>query len=190
MLILASSSPYRRAQLEQLGLRFSVESPRVDEAASKARMTDPKELCTTLAHAKALDVFDRNPNAVVIGGDQLVDFKGALLGKPGSKAKAVEQLWQMNGQSHLLWTAVCIVSEYGAQIHVDRTVLTMRTLERDALERYVDLDEPTDCAGSYKFERGGVGLFERVESRDPTAIMGLPMLAVVRMLVTAGVMVP
>lgn len=194
MLILASTSKYRKAQLEGLGLRFRQEAPGVDEDAVSAEGFAPPDLASALAERKAMAVLGRAQSGdLVLAGDQLVEFEGVVLGKPGTAERAVAQLVRMAGGTHTLWTAVCLV-EAGSNgrvwYHLDRTELTMRALSEDALARYVALDNPVDCAGSYKLEAGGASLFSAVATRDPTAITGLPLLAVVRMLDEAGFDVP
>lgn len=189
-LVLASTSKYRRRQLEALGLDFWSEAPGVDEDAEKARVSNPETLSVLLATLKAEAVFARHPGAVVIGGDQLVSLDGEILGKPGTPERAVAQLEMLSGRTHTLFTAVCVLSPFGVATHLDRTRLTVRSLGRAALERYVSSDDPLDCAGSYKFEQGGAALFRRVETEDPSAITGLPLLALVRLLAEAGINVP
>lgn len=190
MLILASSSPYRRAQLEQLGLTFEAMAPGVDEEAAKAESLPPADLALTLAEAKAKAVQARHPEAVVLGGDQVVAFDDQVLSKPGSANGAEAQLLRLAGRKHTLFTAVAIAHPEGVLHHLDRTELSMRSLTRAAVVRYVALDEPFDCVGAYKFERGGVALFDGVDTQDPSAITGLPLLAVVRMLTSLGFELP
>lgn len=191
MLILASESRYRRQQLEQLGLRFEAEASGVDEAAFKSKIAEPRTLALALSRAKAETVARRrHPSAVVIGGDQLVDLDGEVLGKPGSAEAAIAQLMRMRGRTHVLWTAVCVGHGERFEAHVDRTELKLRDLDEASIRRYVALDEPYDCAGSYKIERGGIALFEGVQSTDPSAITGLPLIAVVTLLRRFGVAVP
>lgn len=191
MLILASTSPYRRAQLEALGLEFEARAPGVDEDAAKRHGYPPEVLALKLAEAKAKAVAaSAPPEAVVIGGDQLVAFEGAILGKPGSREAAVAQLERMAGRTHALLTAVAVVSGERVETHLDRTELTLRALPRAAFARYVERDNPIDCAGSYKFEAGGAALFSKVRAEDPSAITGLPVVGLVRLLERAGLTVP
>lgn len=191
MLVLASASKYRRAQLEQLGLSFDAEASGVDEDAEKALVVDPARLALTLARAKAEAVAARRPEGtVILGGDQLVAFDGEILGKPGDAAGALAQLGRMAGRTHELLTAICVVGPAGLETHLDRTELTLRALDEAALRRYVALDEPFDCAGSYKIERGGIALFERIRTEDPSAITGLPLMALSQILTRFGIHVP
>lgn len=191
MLILASTSPYRKAQLEQLGLRFQTMAPGVDEDAIKAEGWPPDRLALILAEKKARAVAaEAHPGAVVIGGDQLVAFRGQVLGKPGSEERALRQLEALSGQTHDLYTALAVVHPEGCDTHLDRARLTLRRLSEAALRRYIALDRPVDCAGAYKVERAGIALFERIEADDPSAITGLPLMAVVRLLAHRSIEVP
>jgi septum formation protein len=191
-LILASTSPYRRTLLERLGLPFRCVAPGVDEAAFKQEITDPAALALRLAVTKAEAVATRFPDSVVIGSDQLAAIDGDILGKPGSPSAAVAQLERLAGRTHGLVTAVCVLrhSDGLCRTHTDRTRLTMRPLSHDELTRYVALDDPTDCAGSYKIESAGVALFERIETDDFTAITGLPLIALARLLRDFGISMP
>lgn len=190
-LILASTSPYRRAQLEQLGLRFETEAPGVDEGSAQASGRAPEKVALELAEAKAAAVGRRRPEAVVIAGDQLVELDGAILGKPGTEDAAIAQLSALRGRTHALHTAVAVWADGRASNrHLETARLTLRRLDEAAIRRYVAFDRPLDCAGAYKFERSGIALFERVEVADPSAITGLPLMAVVRLLVAAGQPVP
>lgn len=189
-LILASTSPYRRALLERLGIPFTALAPSVDEDALKNPELSPQALAETLAEAKARSLAAQHPDLVILGGDQTCACEGTILHKPGSRAAAIEQLAQLAGKTHELITAVCLVCGSQVARHTDITRLTMRPLERDAIERYVDADQPWDCVGSYKLEQRGIALFEAIDSRDHTAITGLPLMAVAQMLRTFGFTVP
>ncbi len=190
MLILASSSSYRKAQLAQLGLQFRSIAPQVDEAKIQTQISEPARLAQTLAELKAEAVQALYPDATILAGDQLVSLDDQIFGKPGTKKAAVTQLLSLSGRTHTLITAVCILRQKERMYHVDKTQLTVRALSADAVNRYVERDNPIDCAGSYKFEQGGIVLFERVQSEDPTAITGIPLIAVVRMLTDLGYTVP
>ncbi|MGC1272703.1 MAG: Maf family protein [Planctomycetaceae bacterium] len=191
-LILASTSPYRRALLDRLGIPFRCVAPDVDEDVVKCEIADPIELAERLAVAKAEAVADRFPDAVVIGSDQLAMLDGDILGKPGNADRAVDQLKRLAGRTHELITAVCVLrtSDASRRIHIDRTRLTMRSLSRNEFARYVALDSPIDCAGSYKIESAGIALFERIETDDFTAITGLPMIALTTILREFGIELP
>ena len=189
-LILASTSPYRRALLERLGIAFRCVAPGVDEDTAKAETSDPAALAERLACAKAEAVAARFPQSVVIGSDQVAAVDGDVLGKPGDRERSVDQLSRLAGRTHDLITAVCVLRGGERRTHLDRTRLAMRPLAREAIIRYVMLDDPTDCAGSYKIESAGIALFERIETADFTAITGLPLIALVAMLKEFGIDVP
>jgi septum formation protein len=190
-LVLASSSRYRAALLRRLGLEFEALTPRVDELEAKRSGLSPREVAERLAISKAEEVARRAPDAYVLGGDQLVELDGEILGKPGSFEGAVAQLERLAGTEHRLITAIALRHPSG---HVDLAVdvhrLKMRRLERAAIERVVTADEPYDCAGSYKIERRGILLFEAIDGEDFTAIEGIPLMALGRLLRTAGFEVP
>ena len=187
-LVLASTSPYRRALLERLGVPFEALAPSCDERAFVGLA--PLELARTLALDKARSIG--TPGALVIGSDQVVDLDGEVLGKPGTVAGAVEQLRRLSGRSHRLVTAVAVHEPDSgrAEVDVDIHTLTMRHLERPAIERYVAHDRPLGCAGAYAIEARGVALFERVEAdpdtADDTAIVGLPLMKTLRLLRAFG----
>ncbi len=189
-LILASTSRHRRAQLERLGLQFTCEAPGVDERALDASDLTPAELAARLARAKATAVAARHPEALVIGGDQVAALGSEILHQPGTRERAVEQLSRMAGRTHQLHTALCVAQGERLLEHLEPAHLTMRPLDAEALERYVDRDSPLDCAGSYMLEAGGIALFERIECADASSIQGVPLLFLVRALAEAGVPLP
>lgn len=189
-LVLASTSRYRRDLLARLGISFRCVAPDVDEDPAKNSISDPVRLAENLAAAKAEAVAARLPDAVVIGSDQLATIDGEILGKPGLPGAAVDQLTRLSGRTHELVTAVCMIGPDSRLMHTDVTRLRMRGLSRDALTRYVAIDDPTDCAGSYKIEGVGIALFDRIETEDFTAITGLPLIAVTRMLCDFGFAIP
>lgn len=189
-LVLASTSPYRRRLLARLAVPFTCEAPGVDEEAVKQRGGTALAIVVELARAKALAVAARHPGAVVIGGDQAACLDATLLDKPGTAPAAIAQLEQLQGRTHELLTAVAIASGGGLVEFTDATRLTMRTLTRAEIERYVVADRPLDCAGSYKIEGLGIALFDRIDCVDQTAIMGLPLLRLCRELRRLGVPVP
>ena len=189
-LILASTSPYRQELLKRLGVPFRCRPPMVDEADLKAVLVEPQALAEHLARAKAASLAALEPAAIIIGGDQLVECEGRIFGKPGSTERAVEQLVRMAGRSHRLITALAVHYRGETIIHTDVTTLSMRRLDRAAIERYVASDRPLNCAGSYKWEQRGIVLFERIESEDQTAIMGLPLIALTAILHKLGMTIP
>jgi len=191
-LILASTSPYRRTQVERLGVPFRCVAPPVDEEALKAELgpVAPRELAERLATAKARGVARSEPDATVIGGDQLVAFDGSVLGKPGTADRAMAQLGAMAGRSHDLITALVVVRGAELYAHVDVTALSLRSLTPEEIRRYVEADRPIDCAGSYKLEARGIALFDRIESDDHSAIVGIPMIALTTILRRLGFAIP
>jgi septum formation protein len=193
-LILASTSRYRRALLERLGVPFTAVAPACDEDALKDPRLAPQALAEFLAEAKAASIARQQPAAVVIGSDQLaaVEVAGAwtILGKPGTATKAVDQLALLSGRTHVLITAMVVARGNERWRHTDITRLTMRQLDRPALERYVAADQPLDCAGAYKLECRGITLFETIDSADASAITGLPLLALTRILAGLGYAIP
>jgi septum formation protein len=191
-LILASTSPYRRAQVERLGVPFRAVAPPVDEAALKSEWgaIDPRELAERLARAKAEGVARSEPDAVVIGGDQLVAFEGSILGKPGTIGQAVAQLAAMSGRSHDLITALAVIHGDRLYARTDVTKMTLRPLTLQEIRRYVEADRPIDCAGSYRLEARGIALFDRIESEDHSAIVGVPMIALTTILREIGFAIP
>ena len=191
-LILASTSPYRRALVERLGVPFRCVAPPVDEDTLKAELTgaSPRELAERLALAKAHSVAEREPKAVVIGGDQLVAFEGSILGKPGTVERAVTQLQALSGRSHELITSLVVLHGGASYAHTDVTRLTLRSLTLEEIRRYVEADLPLDCSGSYKLEARGITLFERIESDDHSAIVGMPLIALTTILRSIGFTIP
>jgi septum formation protein len=183
-LILASTSRYRRELLERLGLPFDVRAPNADEAAIAGE--PPERMAARLAAAKARSV--PADDAVVIGSDQVASLEGRLLRKPGRHDAALAQLEACQGKSVLFHTAVLVVDTASGRTsaHVDRTEVRFARLSRAALERYLEIEQPYDCVGSFKAESLGVALFESIESRDPTALIGLPMIWLAGALRSAG----
>jgi septum formation protein len=175
-IILASTSRYRRELLSRLRLPFTTHSPDVREDALEGEA--PETMAARLALAKARSITA--PSAIVIGSDQVASLDGRLLRKPGTVDAAVDQLRAAQGRAVLFHTAVAVVATDSGETlqHVDRTEVRFRTLDRAALERYVRLESPLDCAGSFKSEGLGVALFERISSEDPTALVGLPLIFV------------
>lgn len=185
-LILASTSRYRRELLQRLRLPFSVEPPGVDEAPQPGEA--PAALARRLALEKACAVARQHPSSVVIGSDQVADLAGEPLGKPGSHARAVEQLQRMSGQRVVFQTALAVVrQDTGFQaVDLAPVIVTFRVLTPVEIETYLRLDEPYDCAGSARSESLGVALLSAIDSDDPTALVGLPLIRTCAMLRAAG----
>lgn len=179
-LVLASSSPYRRELLQRLGHAFESVAPDVDEMP---RPGEPAtELAVRLARAKAEAVRARHPDAWVVGSDQVAALGDDLLHKPGTASAACEQLRRLSGRTHQLVTAVCVVAPTGVAEDVVVHDMRMRALTDAEIEHYVATDEPLDCAGAYRIEAAGIGLFESLRGDDYTAIVGLPLTTVRRLL--------
>ena len=188
-LVLASTSRYRRELLSRLTTHFRCVSPDVDETPLPAEL--PAGLATRLARAKATEVAARAPGAVVIGSDQVADLDGRLLGKPGNAHAAREQLTACSGRDVVFHTALHLMdARGGTHAAVDVTRVRFRALTGDEIARYVEREQPLDCAGSFKAEALGIALFERIESTDPTALIGLPLIALSDLLRRAGFTVP
>lgn len=188
-LVLASTSIYRRELLARLRLPFDIARPEVDESPRSGE--SPAALAERLAIAKAGVIAQRHANAIVIGSDQVAELEGAALGKPGSRDGAIAQLGAMSGREIRFRTAVCVRrDEESPRIAVDTTTVRFRTLSLGEIERYVDAEQPFDCAGSFKSEGLGIALFEAIDSTDPTALIGLPLIATARLLREAGLVLP
>jgi septum formation protein len=186
-LVLASTSRYRRKLLERLRLPFDVVAPEVDEAPLPGER--PAEIAQRLARAKADAVAALRPQAAVIGSDQVADLDGEAIGKPGDHARAVAQLQRMSGRRVVFQTAVCVVR---ADTGFARTLLapvavTFRTLAHAEIERYLRTEQPYDCAGSAKCETLGIALIASIDSDDPTALVGLPLIRTCALLREAGI---
>lgn len=190
-IVLASTSPYRMQLLQRLGLPFEQRTPLCDESALKrGPYPGAAGLARMLATAKIESLVPVHPDDTLIGSDQVVELDHQVLEKPGTVERAVEQLSLLSGRSHRIATAVAVWDEGRLSTYVDVTTLTMRTLDLPEIQRYVAADLPLDCAGAYKFESRGITLFERVESADYTAIIGLPLMALATMLRGIGYIIP
>jgi 7-methyl-GTP pyrophosphatase len=185
-LYLASTSRYRAGLLARLGIPFQVEAPGVDEARQAGESAASR--AARLARAKAAAVAARHPGAWVLGSDQVAAVDGQLLGKPGDAARCREQLRAASGKAVEFHTGVALarVAPHSDRTHVDLTVVRFRPLDDAAIARYVALDQPYDCAGGFRSEGLGAALCESVETRDPSALVGLPLLWVARALRDAG----
>jgi septum formation protein len=191
-LILASTSRYRRELLSRLLTGFRVVAPEVDETPRENE--SPAALAARLAAAKARNVAERHPGACVIGSDQVAEIDGRPLGKPGPPERARAQLAASSGRTVVFHTAICIADarptperEYAA---ADVTRVVFRTLGEDEIARYVEREQPLDCAGSFRAEGLGIALFERIETIDPTALIGLPLITLSDLLRRAGFTLP
>jgi septum formation protein len=187
VLILGSTSRYRRELLSRLRLPFEVAAPQVDETPRPGE--SPGGLALRLALAKAREVAGRHPSAVVIGSDQVADLDGEPIGKPGTHDRAVAQLRRMSGRSVVFQTAVAVVCR--ERSHEDSRLAAVRVQFRDLqtaeIEHYLRLEQPYDCAGSAKCEGLGISLLSAIDSDDPTALVGLPLIRTCELLRAAGV---
>ncbi len=174
--------------MRRLPIEFKAVAPLIDEDAHKNMNLAPLHLAENLARLKACSI--KTPNSVVIGSDQIVHFDGRILGKPGSREKAIQQLEAMAGKSHELITSVCVWDQEVDIVFTDTTHMVMRPLSKKEIERYVDLDKPFDCAGAYKIEKAGITLMNAIETDDFTAIQGLPLLKLSQVLRQKGFHLP
>ena len=186
-LILGSSSPYRRELLQRLRLPFTVVSPRIDEIPLAGET--PPETALRLAVAKARHIAQTHPNAFIIGADQVATVNGEQIGKAGGFDKALAQLQAMRGQTVLFHSALCLYDARNDSVDARDIITraTFRDLPDDELSAYLRIEQPYDCAGSAKVEALGITILEKVESDDPTALIGLPLIALTDMLRKAGV---
>jgi septum formation protein len=187
-LLLASGSRYRAGLLARLRVPFSVQPADADETPLPGE--PPAQLAQRLARAKAQAVAQSNPERWVLGSDQVASADSDILGKPGTRERAVEQLSLLSGRSAVFYTAVALVC--GEQMHeaLDTTIVRFRPLTREEIERYLDAEPALDCAGSFKSEGLGISLCAAIETRDPTALVGLPLIAVRELLAQAGFPLP
>lgn len=186
-LVLASTSIYRRQLLERLGLRFEVASPGVDEAPLPNE--DSAATAARLSQAKARATAQRFPGALIIGSDQVADLDGIRLDKPGSHGRAMEQLRQASGRTVVFHTAVTLLHAASGRLHtrVVPTRVVFRRLTDAQIDNYLRREQPYDCAGSAKSEGLGIALIEALEASDPSALIGLPLIALVDLLAAEGV---
>lgn len=189
-LILASTSSYRRALLERLGLPFECVAPETDE--TRVPGEPAAEMAVRLARAKAEAVAAKYPAAIVIGSDQAALRGTDVLGKPGTVERCREQLRASSGKEVVFLTAVHVIDGAAgrAESHLDRTVVKFRDLSDAEIDRYIERDNPLDCAGGFKAESLGIALFDRIESVDPTGLTGLPLSWLCGALRRARVQVP
>ena len=183
-LVLASTSAYRRALLQRLGLEFSVADPAVAEERRAGEA--PHDMAKRLAEAKARAVAGRFPDGLIIGSDQVAECGDEILGKPMMHDNAVRQLRALSGREAVFHTAVCVHSARATAVRVVPCRVLFRKLGDALIERYLAKEKPYDCAGSAKSEGLGIALIEKMESEDPTAIIGLPLIALVDLLREQG----
>ena len=189
-IILASSSPYRAELLRRLQIDFESISPAIDEHRHADESAEA--YVRRLAREKADSVAAHHPEAIVIGSDQCSECQGEILGKPGTIERAIEQLLNASGQRVTLSTAVAVHDPASGHTEIDivATCVQFRRLGRSAIERYVNTDQPLDCAGAFRAEGLGISLFESIQTDDPNALIGLPLIALNRLLGRIGVIRP
>jgi len=188
-IILGSTSPFRKALLEKLGIEFGTDSPDVDE--SRLNSESPEALVARLSLSKAKVVAERHPDALIIGSDQVAVLGDQILGKPGNHEKAMEQLKAASGQRVTFLTGLCLYDAKSgeAQEEVVPFRVTFRDLTESEIDNYLKREEPYNCAGSFKSEALGIALFEKLEGEDPNALIGLPLIKLIAMLRGVGVKV-
>ncbi|WP_421279927.1 Maf family protein [Aeromonas taiwanensis] len=189
-LILASTSRYRKALLEKLGLPFQCVSPEVDETPIPGESAEA--LVSRLAQAKAMAIAECHDHGLIIGSDQVCVCDGQILGKPGTVENAVAQLMRAQGKHVTFLTGLCVIDAASghAEQMVEPFAVHFRSLDEAAIRRYVEAELPLDCAGSFKCEGMGIVLFEALEGRDPNALIGLPLIALINLLGRHGLHLP
>ena len=187
-LVLASGSPYRHQLLARLGVPFEPWSPQVDESALAGE--SPRETARRLARSKAQAAHAKFPDALVVGSDQVAELDARPIGKPANRANATQQLRMMRGRVVQFHTAVCLLADGRLQEETVTTEVAFRDLTDAEIERYLDREPAFDCAGSAKSEALGIALLDRLSGDDPTALVGLPLIALARMLRAEGIEVP
>ncbi|WP_290522319.1 nucleoside triphosphate pyrophosphatase [Alcanivorax sp.] len=189
-LLLASSSPFRRELLGKLHLEFSHQSPDIDEARHEGET--PTNLVMRLAQQKAAALAEQHPDTLIIGSDQVAVLGDQVLGKPGTREKAIEQLSAASGQRVTFLTGLCLLNTTTGrtQVACEPFNVQFRTLKQQQIKRYVDLEQPLNCAGSFKSEGLGIVLFKALEGRDPNSLIGLPLIVLTEFLAAEGVQLP
>ena len=189
-IVLASSSKYRKVLLHRILKEFETVSPDIDEKSFHSLGLSPRELAERLALEKALAVQKKHSDQTIIASDQLVHFENQVFGKPETKEHAIGQFELFSGKSHELITSVCVLNHAECLLETNITQLTMKKLTHERIQKYIDEDLPLDCAGSYKIEKLGISLFENIQTNDPTAIEGLPLTIVVKLLEQLDFQIP
>jgi septum formation protein len=189
-LVLASTSRYRRDLLARLQMPFAIANPSIEETALPEE--SPRSMAVRLAGNKAAAVRSAYPDALIIGSDQVAVVNGEVLGKPGDHSRAVSQLQRVSGKHVEFLTAVCLLNARTdeQQTYIETIKVKMRELDNAEIERYLSKDQPYDCAGSAKIEGLGIALIETLDCPDPSALIGLPLIVLCRMLRKAGVVIP
>ncbi len=190
-IILASSSPSRARQLSALHIPFTQIKPEIDEQSYiDSHPADPQKIALHLGFEKAQKISKLHPEAMVIGSDQLLSIKSEILGKGLTRPGTKNLLEKLSGHTHKLYTSLVVVTPQKTFQHLETVTLHMRALSTKAIEEYIEIDEPFECAGGYKFESAGAALFERIESDDPSAIVGLPLITLTSIFLELGMGLP
>ena len=189
-IILASTSPYRQNILGKLHIEFDVVAPQVDE--TRLPNERPEQLVTRLAVNKAKAVASTHTDALIIGSDQVATFAQQILGKPVTHDNAIRQLQQLSGQKVTFYTGLCLYNSASSQQQLACVpfIVHFRSLTDQQIERYLRIEQPYNCAGSFKSEGFGISLFEKLEGDDPNTLIGLPLIELVRMLDKEGIVIP
>jgi len=189
-LVLASTSPFRRELLGKLNLAFEVDAPEVDEQHRPDET--PEQLVLRLAEEKAKAVARQHPDALVIGSDQVACIDQQILGKPGNRDRAIEQLSLASGKQVTFYTGLCLYNSATGQVQSSCELFHVhfRELDKPQIERYLDAEQPYNCAGSFKSEGLGIALFSRLEGDDPNTLIGLPLIRLIGFLEKEGIQVP
>lgn len=185
-IVLASTSPYRKALLEKLQVNFATAAPAIDESVLPGE--SPEQLVARLAEAKATAIANQFPNALIIGSDQVAVVDGKIVGKPGTHDKAIAQLKRASGKRVIFLTGLCVYNTLSqrTQVEVVPFSVIFRQLTDTQIEHYLQREKPYNCAGSFKSEGLGIALFERLEGDDPNTLIGLPLIRLIRMLESEG----
>ncbi|MCH2534439.1 MAG: Maf family protein [Bdellovibrionales bacterium] len=186
-IILASSSEFRKQQLQQLGIHFNSIKPAIDEESLKNYDLPPCEFTLKLGYEKAQSLTTNHPDSIIIGSDQVAYFNEQYLEKSKTHKEACDKLLKLQNNTHKLYTSLVVITPKQTYEHVDVTELKMRPLSEQQISNYVQKDQSLNCAGGYKFEKSGQFLFEYINTKDPSSIIGLPMLKLTTILIENGV---
>jgi len=189
-IILASTSPFRAQLLNKLHLPFDQASPNIDESPLKNET--PQAMVARLSEAKALEIAQNQPNHIIIGSDQCAVFQNQPIGKPHTTANAIKQLQQFSQQTITFYTGLCVINTATQQVfnRMDTTQVHFRKLSQEVIEHYIEIEQPLNCAGSFKSEGLGITLFEKIQSNDPNALIGLPLIELTNIFYQMGYPLP
>ena len=189
-LILASTSPFRQQILEKLNIEFDIHAPNVSEERLNNEL--PQQLVTRLSEAKAKALADDYPDALIIGSDQVAVLEKTILGKPLNHENATQQLKDASGKKVTFYTGLCLYNSASGKAQTSCVLFNVyfRSLNDEQIERYLQIEQPYNCAGSFKSEGLGISLFEKLDGEDPNALIGLPLIELIRMLSQEGIEIP